>query len=85
MLERPSALAVLRLRFICKRVNAINRSEISEHRIHYHRCKSLIQIFRPSHALIHIFDRARRGAERALRQRRRHEFIEIAVEHARRI
>ena len=34
-------------------------------------------------ALIHVLDRAGLGAEGALRQRRRHEFVEVAVEHAR--
>ena len=38
----------------------------------------------PGHWLIHVLDRAGRGAERALRQRRGHEFVEVAVEHARR-
>src|SRR5436305_13550786 len=31
---------------------------------------------------IHILDRARRGAESALGQRGRHEFVEVSVEHA---
>ena len=34
------------------------------------------------HELVHILDGAGRGAEGALRQRRRHEFVEVAVEHA---
>ncbi len=32
--------------------------------------------------LIHVLNRTRRRPERALRERRRHELIEIAVEHA---
>src|SRR6266436_7696652 len=34
-------------------------------------------------ASIHILDRARRGAEGALRQRCRHELVKVAVQHAR--
>jgi hypothetical protein len=34
------------------------------------------------HGLIHVLDLARSFAEGALRQCRRHEIIEIAVEHA---
>ena len=37
------------------------------------------------HGLVHILDRAGRGADRALRQRCRHELVEVAVEHARRV
>src|SRR6478752_7608388 len=33
--------------------------------------------------LIHVFDGTGRGAKGFLRQRSRHEFIEVAVEHAR--
>jgi hypothetical protein len=37
---------------------------------------------RMSLALIHILDRPGLGAEGALSQRRRHEFVEVTVEHA---